>query len=95
MTTEVLTKAKIAYRQVGRTEPEWLYDMRKRAWEFYQDEALPLRIIHLWKYTKPEWMYYQSFQLLSRSVTNDELGVPDACVEDIGRVGDICLLEHS
>lgn len=34
-------------------EPAWLNDMRRKAWEAYQDLDLPDRSSHLWRYTDP------------------------------------------
>jgi Fe-S cluster assembly protein SufD len=31
----------------------WSYDLRKRAWEYYQASAIPDRVSHLWRYTDP------------------------------------------
>jgi len=33
--------------------PTWLSDMRKKAWDSYQDLDLPDRVAHLWRYTDP------------------------------------------
>jgi len=62
MVTETLTKSKIDFRQIDKTEPEWLYNTRKNAWEFYQDAPMPSRVIHLWKYTRPEWFLHQNIE---------------------------------
>ncbi len=55
MITDTLTDQKIEFRAMAKNEPGWLHDLRRRAWEVYQDTDLPLRVVHIWRYTKPEW----------------------------------------
>ena len=54
MQTKELTKALPAFRHLDRTEPNWLYELRKKAWYQYQQEPFPDRVKHLWRYTAPE-----------------------------------------
>ena len=35
------------------TEPQWLYNLRKKNWDLYNETPLPERAVHLWKYTEP------------------------------------------
>jgi Fe-S cluster assembly protein SufD len=62
MITDTLKNEKMTFRQIAKTEPGWLYDLRHQAWQFYQDAPLPPRIVHLWKYTKPEWFLPQNIE---------------------------------
>ncbi len=62
MITDTLKNEKMAFRQIAKAEPGWLYDLRQQAWEFYQDAPLQPRIVHLWKYTKPEWFLPQNIE---------------------------------
>jgi Fe-S cluster assembly protein SufD len=62
MITETLTDQKILFRAMAKNEPGWLHDLRRRAWEVYQDADLPLRVEHIWKYTKPEWFLPDNIQ---------------------------------
>lgn len=51
------TKMKISdvqFRPAHEGEPEWLYTLRKSAWESYSEMPLPDRVVHLWKYTDPK-----------------------------------------
>ncbi len=49
-----LEKQAAVFRKIDKLEPEWLYEMRRNSWEFYNDTPLPARNQHLWKYTTPE-----------------------------------------
>jgi Fe-S cluster assembly protein SufD len=49
------SKQEIEFRPIDKSEPQWLYDLRRQAWDYYRGASLPMRIVHLWKYTKPEW----------------------------------------
>ncbi len=51
--TATLTADRIDFRSIGKSEPEWLYRLRKQGWDFYQDSPLPPRADHLWRYTDP------------------------------------------
>lgn len=62
MITDTITKEKIAFRKIDKSEPEWIYNLRHQAWEFYQDSPMPSRIVHLWKYTRPEWFLPQNLE---------------------------------
>ena len=44
----------IDFRNIERGEAEWLYDLRKAAWNIFQEAPLPERVTNLWRYTKPE-----------------------------------------
>jgi len=44
----------IDFRNIERGEAEWLYDLRKAAWNIFQETPLPERVTNLWRYTKPE-----------------------------------------
>ncbi len=44
----------IDFRNIERGEAEWLYDLRKAAWNTYQETPLPERVTNLWRYSKPE-----------------------------------------
>ncbi len=43
-----------SFRTIDKLEPEWLYNLRKESWEFYNDAPLPERVTNVWRYTKPE-----------------------------------------
>jgi len=34
---------KTAFRKIDKFEPEWLYNLRKDAWDFYHDSDMPER----------------------------------------------------
>ncbi|MBD3218555.1 MAG: hypothetical protein GF310_09790 [candidate division Zixibacteria bacterium] len=55
MITETLTEQKVAFRPIAENEPDWLYDLRSRAWDYFQEAEMPSQVEHLWKYTKPKW----------------------------------------
>ena len=55
MNTNTLMLNKTDFRQIDEKEPEWLYQLRKEAWDFYQSVPLPDQVVHLWRYTKPKW----------------------------------------
>lgn len=42
------------FRKIDRMEPEWVYRLRKEAWEFYHKSPLPERTTNIWRYTDPE-----------------------------------------
>lgn len=44
---------KTAFRKIDKFEPEWLYDLRKAAWEYYHDSPMPERTTNVWRYTDP------------------------------------------
>nr|NIP43058.1 hypothetical protein [candidate division Zixibacteria bacterium]NIR65240.1 hypothetical protein [candidate division Zixibacteria bacterium]NIS16022.1 hypothetical protein [candidate division Zixibacteria bacterium]NIS46976.1 hypothetical protein [candidate division Zixibacteria bacterium]NIT52431.1 hypothetical protein [candidate division Zixibacteria bacterium] len=60
MITETLTEQKVAFRPIAGNEPEWLYDLRNRAWNYFQEAEMPSQVEHLWKYTKPNWFMQDS-----------------------------------
>jgi Fe-S cluster assembly protein SufD len=54
----VLNKGKtettgIEFRAILKSEPEWLYRLRKAGWDYYHSSPLPERSDHLWRYTDP------------------------------------------
>lgn len=54
MNTVSLVKNKTGFRRQNRFEPEWLYDVRKKSWDCFNDIGLPHRANHLWRYTDPQ-----------------------------------------
>ncbi len=50
----VSTPGNITFRNIHSGEPGWLYELRKEAWNIYQETPLPERVTNLWRYTKPE-----------------------------------------
>jgi len=54
MSTQTMLKEKVAFRSKTNSESEWLYNFRQLGWEFYQDEPMPERVNHLWRYTDPQ-----------------------------------------
>ncbi len=49
-------KRKIAsFRAIYNQEPDWLYNLRKESWEYFNDMPLPPRVTNIWRYTKPEY----------------------------------------
>ena len=64
--SEIKTLNTSAFRQQQESEPEWLYDLQRSAWDSYSEMPLPDRVVHLWKYTEPEkFVPMGSEQLLS------------------------------
>jgi len=53
MNTITLINEKAAFREINKLEPEWLYRLRKRSWEAYNDADMPDKVSHLWRYTDP------------------------------------------
>lgn len=53
MNTATLHKNKINFRGQNRLEPQWLYNIRKESWVYFNDLGLPPRANHLWRYTDP------------------------------------------
>ena len=45
--------AGIEFRAILKSEPEWLYRLRKAGWNYYHSSPLPERSDHLWRYTDP------------------------------------------
>jgi Fe-S cluster assembly scaffold protein SufB len=41
------------FRQIRKSEPEWIYNLRKAGWENFHASPLPQRSNHLWRYTDP------------------------------------------
>jgi Fe-S cluster assembly protein SufD len=56
ITTDTTTVAKdrIDFRPIQTNEPEWIYRLRKNAWEKYLELPLPERVQNIWRYTAPE-----------------------------------------
>ncbi|MBD3234968.1 MAG: Fe-S cluster assembly protein SufD [candidate division Zixibacteria bacterium] len=54
MGATVLDKTKANFRNHGKFESGWLYEMRKAAWESYNDLPMPDRVSHLWRYSDPK-----------------------------------------
>ncbi|PKK83156.1 MAG: Fe-S cluster assembly protein SufD [candidate division Zixibacteria bacterium HGW-Zixibacteria-1] len=55
MSTQVIDISKIDFRKSNKQEPPWLYNFRKNSWNSFMNMALPERMVHLWKYTDPEY----------------------------------------
>ena len=55
MDTQTLNINKTEFRSIDKSEPEWLYNLRREAWDIYQTTPLPDNVVHLWRYTKPKW----------------------------------------
>jgi len=41
------------FRKQRDGEADWLYDLRSKAWDAYQNMPMPDRVKHLWRYTDP------------------------------------------
>lgn len=56
MPSNTLTGADSVARRIGEAhaEPDWLSDLRDKAWAAYEAAPLPDRVAHLWRYTAPE-----------------------------------------
>ncbi len=54
MNTVTMRKNSIDFRGQNRFEPEWLYNIRKESWNYYNDLELPHRSNHLWRYTNAQ-----------------------------------------
>ncbi len=52
--------AAIEFRPLQKSEPEWLYRMRKAGWDYYHSSPLPARSDHLWRYTDPNIFLLES-----------------------------------
>lgn len=52
--------AKIEFRPILKSEPEWLYRLRKAGWDYYNSSPLPARSDHLWRYTDPNIFLLES-----------------------------------
>lgn len=68
MNMATLTADRIDFRPIQGSEPEWLYRMRKRGWDFYHDTPLPPRADHLWRYTDPRIFVMENLEEQSRIV---------------------------
>lgn len=53
MSTIMVERKDADFRQIGRNEPEWLYNLRKDGWVSYHGMPLPDPVAHLWRYTDP------------------------------------------
>jgi Fe-S cluster assembly protein SufD len=53
MSISTIEKNKVDFREIVNGEPEWLYDLRKAGWRLYENQPLPDRVKHLWRYTNP------------------------------------------
>lgn len=42
------------FRKIDKLEPQWLYDIRRKAWEYYFDGPEPERTSNVWRYTDPK-----------------------------------------
>lgn len=51
--TTILLDSQINFRGMAPNEPDWLYRMRKDAWDFYQSSPPPERASNVWRYTDP------------------------------------------
>lgn len=54
MNTVTIKKNNNGFRNQDRFEPEWLYNIKKKGWDYFNDLDLPHRANHLWRYTKPQ-----------------------------------------
>lgn len=52
--TTVLEKEKIGFRPLQPGEPDWIYRIRREAWDRYLEQPLPERVQNIWRYTAPE-----------------------------------------
>ncbi|MBD3166219.1 Fe-S cluster assembly protein SufD [bacterium] len=62
MTSNGLQTERSRFRAALTGEAEWLYDLRKRGWEYYNDSPLPDRVKHLWKYTDPNAFVWDNLE---------------------------------
>jgi len=63
MITNTLINNKIDFRPRHEDEPEWFYNLRVKSWDRYQETPLPDKVVHLWRYTKPEWFQSNGLDL--------------------------------
>jgi len=54
MQIDTLQKIKTDFRKISRFEPDWLYNLRKSGWDYFQNTPLPDRAGHLWRYSDPQ-----------------------------------------
>lgn len=54
MNTKNKTTDNTDFRGIFEYEPDWLYHRRHNSWGTFTDGPLPDRVVHLWRYTKPE-----------------------------------------
>jgi Fe-S cluster assembly protein SufD len=74
MSTVVSNGIATGFRRIRAAEPEWLYQMRRSAWESYTELPMPDRVKHLWRYTRPENFVLQDVDRFLSSAPNGNPG---------------------
>jgi Fe-S cluster assembly protein SufD len=54
MSIAIVKNKEPQFRNRFESEPDWLYEFRREAWDSFRETPLPDRVSHLWRYTKPE-----------------------------------------
>ena len=67
MNTKKMTLHKSDFRPILGHEPDWLYHRRHESWNTFTEGPLPDRVVHLWRYTKPEFFLPEKPDLLMES----------------------------
>jgi Fe-S cluster assembly protein SufD len=70
--------AKTKFRPILKSEPEWLYEIRKTGWEHYHSSPLPLRSDHLWRYTDPNLFVIENPERYSAAQGNVSKNKPSS-----------------
>jgi Fe-S cluster assembly protein SufD len=79
MTTAVEADIRAAARRIAEAnrEPDWLRDLRARAAEAYVAAPLPLRAVHLWRFTDP-LRFVPALEALEARPAGDASSAPPA-----------------
>ena len=56
---------KNTFRKIDKFEPDWLYNLRRDAWEYYQESPMPERTSNVWRYTDPAAFVMSNMEDLS------------------------------
>lgn len=49
----VLPESRALFRKIAAGEPLWLFELRKKGWEYFLDSPMPDRTSNVWRYTDP------------------------------------------
>ena len=73
MANDILNKEeKLSFRERSKSEPEWLYANREKAWNHYINSPLPNRASHLWRYSNPNDFLSTIPDLISKENRNTD-----------------------
>jgi len=54
ITLDINAVRKTEFRKIDRMEPDWVFALRKEAWDFFHDNPLPERTSNVWRYSDPQ-----------------------------------------